>query len=226
MRRRSIVAVLMLALAGAGCSTEQPIDEPTTTAEIAGGATSPELAVSELFRLLRRQDVGDVLALTAPDQMVVVALAEGVAVDDALLLETTGVDAIARNFWMGFRSSVLDALGDDTIEVRIGEVERLVAGDVQFARVPVLFPLDGSSRDFYVIETDSLWTIDVIASFAAALVPKIPEVADAVRRSPEASALVEVLRGLDPSLEAVGQDDDLDVAVRQAVIAALEAIRR
>jgi hypothetical protein len=224
--RRSALAALALLVLGGGCAPDQTIDEPVTSVAAAVGAASPELAVSELFRLLRRQEVGDVLALTAPDQMVVVALAEGVAVDDALLLQSTGVDAIARNFWTGFRSSVLDALGEETIEVRIGEVERFVAGGVPYARVPVLFPLDGLGRDFYAVENDSRWSIDVVASFAAALVPKIPEMADAVRRHPDASALAAVLRGLDASLEAVSQDDELDVFVRQAVIAALEAIRR
>jgi hypothetical protein len=223
--RRGLIVGLVPALVLAGCTAEDQTPEPTSV-EIEVGAGSPELAVSELFRLLRQEDVGDVQWLTAPDQMLIVAMAEGVSVDDALLLQTTGVDVVARNFWTGFRQSLRDALGEDTIEVRIGTVERIAAGGTQFARVPVLFPLDGAGRTFYVVDTGAGWAIDVIASFAPALVPKIPELADAVRRTPDAGALAGVLRDLDPSLEVVAQDDDLAVSVRQAVVAALEAIRR
>ncbi len=216
-----LVGVMMLG----ACTAEQPAPEPTN-AENSNGPASPELAISELFRLLRRENVGEVQGLTAPGQMVIVALAEGVSVDDALLLQTTGVDVVARNFWTGFRQSLRDALGEDTIDVRIGEVERFAVEGTSFARVPVLFPLDGADRTFYVMETPSGWVIDVIATFAPALVPKIPELADAVRRNPDAAELGEVLRSLDPSLEVVAQDADTDVAVMQAVVAALEAIRR
>lgn len=226
MRRGRVVLLVAVVLALSSCTGG---DEPTTTSTTMPssiGADSPELAVSELFRLLGRGDPAALLDLTAPDQMVVVALVEGVSVDDAAMLESAGVETVAANFWAGFRSSLLEVLDDDVIEIRIGDVERFAVEGVDFARVQVLFPLDGSGRQFYVIDHGGRWTVDVIATFAPALVPKLPGVADAVRRDPQSGDLLAILREVDPSLQAVQTYDKLDPAVNQAIIAALEAIRR
>ncbi len=132
---------------------------------------------------------------------------------------------MARNFWLGFRDSLQDALEAETIDLRIGDVTPFTAADESFARVDVLFPLDGSARAFVVREGEDGWSVDVIATFAPALVPKLPGVADAVRRAGSES-LLDILRSLDPSLQAVLTADDLDPTLSQAVTAALEAIRR
>lgn len=225
--RRVLVSMLVAAVvtactSGGSSGTSVPVDRE----DEAAGAASPELAVSEMFRLLGRDDTGDILSLTVPDQMVVVALVEGVSVDDALLLETTGVDIVVRNFWQGFRSSLLEALAAETIDLRIGDVDEFAVDGVSFARIQVLFPLDGSVRTFFVRNDGVGWKVDVIATFAPALVPKIPEVSAAVRRHADAGSLEDLLADLEPSLWAVQQRSDLDPAISQAVLAALEEIRR
>ncbi len=224
--RRLVPWMLLCTLLISACGGEDGGPSTTVEDDEPVGAASPELAVSELFRLLNRPDPGNLLGLTDADQMIVVALVEGVEVEDALLLETTGVDAVTRSFWDGFRSSLRDVLGSDVIEMRVGQVELETVAGAEFARVGVSFPLDGSTRVFYVVRQDDLWTIDVIATFAPALAPKLPGVADAVRRAPESGDLPAILRGLEPSLLVVQTTDDLDPGINQVIVAALEAVRR
>ena len=224
--RRGLVLMLTAALLASCGSDADPAPTVTETAdERTGGAAAPELAVSELFRLLGREDVGELSHLSAAGQMVVVALIEGVSPADAELLQTTGTEQVARNFWLGFRGSLEEALTADTIDLRIGDVRPFTAAGDSFARVDVLFPLDGSARTFIVKQEADGWRVDVVATFAPALVPKIPAVADAVRRE-ESEATLAVLRSLDSSLQAVVADDELDPTLSQAVTAALESIRR
>ena len=157
--------------------------------------------------------------------MLVVALIEGVKPSDAELLQTTGTEQVARNFWVGFRESLEEALEADTIDLRIGEVRPFTVADQEFASVNVLFPLEGSARTFVVKDSPDGWKVDVVATFAPALVPKLPEVTDAVRREGSES-LLGVMRTLDPSLQAVLEANDPDPTLSQAITAALEAIRR
>jgi hypothetical protein len=224
---RRLLALPLVAVLFVGCGGDT--DASSTVTESAGegqeGASAPELAVSELFRLLGREQIGDLSHLSVSGQMVVVALIEGVSPADAELLQTTGTEQVARNFWLGFRGSIEDALAADTIDLRIGGVQPVEAAGETFARVDVLFPLDGSARTFVVKEEADGWRVDLVATFAPALVPKIPAVADAVRRD-GSEATLDVLRALDSSLQAVLTDEDLEPTLSQAVTAALESIRR
>jgi hypothetical protein len=225
MRRRLALVLAIVMLSSCGGAGDPATSVTAVADERKEGAAAPELAVSELFRLLGRDEVGELSHLSVAEQMVVVALIEGVSPADAELLQTTGTEQVARNFWLGFRGSLEEALAADTIDLRIGDVRPFTAAGEAFARVDVLFPLDGSARTFVVKQEADGWRVDVVATFAAALVPKIPAVADAVRRE-GSEATLDVLRDLDSSLQAVAADDEVEPTLSQAVTAALESIRR
>lgn len=214
------LAVLVVLLMAAGCGSAEVEDGPAL--EETRGAGSPEQAVVELFAALDNGDFEAAAELTVDDQMILVALIEGITIEEALRVGRAAELEVGAGYWSGFQQSIEEILDG---RVAVGSVERFEAGGRRFARVEVMFPLQGGDRWFVVQETDG-WKIDVLASFASALAGKLGPVADSLRSNPKADPLMALMREQVPSLEAVLADESGGPALQQAAISAIEAIRR
>lgn len=226
--RRSAGRWLALLLVVAMASCAPAVSEDRGTEPVVGrpaGAASPELAVEDLLSALAAGRFARASDLTVGGQMVLVALAEGVAVPDALTLLDGGAQEVGVNFWSAFADSLETFLGYGPSEIRVSETERLTEGDRSFARVDVFVPLDGAIRHLVVAEDDG-WRIDVLATFASALAGKLGAAAETVRAHPDGEPLRRLLQRNVASLEIVLADPDVDPQLAQAVTAAVERITR
>jgi hypothetical protein len=214
--------VLLVSACGGGTEGTAASAAPETRPE---GAASPEEAVVSLTRSLAAGRFLEASDLTVHDQMVVVALAEGLDVDGALALMETGAGEVGINFWEGFATSLEDFLGYAADDIEIGPVSTFEIEERRFARVDVFVPLDSSIRHF-VLQEDDGWRVDVIATFASALAGKLPEAADRVRGDPAGGPLLQVMRDHLASLQAVLADNETQPHLTQAALAAIERIQR
>ena len=214
---------LALFLMVAACAA--PAVDTTVAIEARPGAAEPEQAVSLLFRSLAAGDYETAANLTVPGQMVIVALVEGSSVATANSLLADGSVQVGARFWESFAASLSGFLGYAPADVRIGEVSLYSVAGADFAVVEATVPLESGIRRLIVKSGDG-WYVDVIASFAPALVPKLAPAAELLRGDPAGSDLLEVLAGQQPSLEMVLAEPGLSAQIQQAVFQVLEVIRR
>jgi hypothetical protein len=219
----ALLLVILLSSCAPAISEDRGV-EPTI-GDRPPGAASPERAVESLLGDLSSGRFAQAADLTVGGQMVLVALAEGVTVPDALALLGDGAASVGVNFWSAFADNLETFLGYGPEEIRLSETERLTVGDRSFARVDVFVPLDGSIRHFVAAEDDG-WRVDVLATFASALAGKLAQAAEVVRQHPEGEPLRVLLRRNVTSFEVVLADPDVDPALAQAVTAAVERITR
>jgi hypothetical protein len=187
-------------------------------------AGSPERAVTLLLDALAASDHPAAVVLTVPDQWPVVALVEGMPIEDALSADPTVWEEVGTNFWEAFATRLEELTGGTVDRLQPGTAELFTARGTRFAVVEVADPERTLVRRFYVKEGDG-WRIDVVATFAGALAGKIPQVAQQLRSHPEGGDLLDVLRRQAPSLEAVLAVED-DPALRQGATAALLELQR
>lgn len=219
-----VLATSVLVTSACGGATDDSVAAAGTDSR-PSGAASPEAAVASLTRALTAGRFLEATDLTVDDQMVVVAIAEGLEVGGALSLLETGADEVGLNFWEGFATSLEDFLGYEPDDIEISTVSTFEVEDRSFARVDVLVPLDTSIRHF-VLQEDDGWRVDVIATFASALAGKLPDAADRVRGHPDGGPLLDVMRDQLPSLQAVLVDNQTQPHLVQAALAAIERIQR
>lgn len=217
---RCLAALLLLL---AACS--EPVADTTTVTVAIPGSPSPEQAVAALFRNLNTGDFEAAAELTVPGQMVVVAMAEGSSVATGNDLLAEGSLQVGARFWESFTDSLTGFLGYEADEVFIEGVTRYVAAGTDFAVLDVLIPLEPGVRRIVTREGDG-WHIDVIASFAPALVPKLTAAGELVRADPAGGDLLEAMRDQEPSLELILTEPGLGAQMQQAVFQALEVLRR
>lgn len=215
-------ALAILLLAGACVA---PAVETTVEVEARPGASDPERAVSLLFRSLAGGDFETASNLTVPGQMIVVALVEGSSVATANALIEAGSTQVGARFWESFADSLTGFLGYAPEDVRLGEVTPFSVGGADFAVVEATVPLESGVRRIIVKRGDG-WHIDVIASFAPALVPKLAQAGELLRADPAGSDLLAILTLQKPSLEMVLAEPGLSAQMQQAVFQAIEVINR
>ncbi len=202
-----------------------PAVETTSAVEERPGASDPERAVALLFRSLSTGDFETAADLTVPGQMIVVAVVEGSSVATANALIEAGATQVGARFWQSFADSLTGFLGYPPEDVRLGEVTPFSVGGEDFAVVEATVPLETGVRRIIVKRGDG-WHIDVIASFAPALVPKLAPAGELLRADPAGSDLMAILALQKPSLEMVLADPNLSAQMQQAVFQAIEVINR
>jgi hypothetical protein len=209
----------------AGCGSDGTT--VSTGVAAAPGAESGEEAIAALVQALAAGDWDGAFRLSDAGQMVAVALAEGTTIDEGLaLLEGEGVEEVGANFWQGFAEGVGEFLGVDPSRIRLGESASFAAAGSEFVRVAVLVPLDAAPRSFVARSTGAGWKVDVVATFPAALAPRLGDTAEAVGADPQGGPLLGVLREQRVGLEAALTDPELSPELRQTVLAALEVLTR
>lgn len=219
-----LATVLLVTVSACGSGADEV---PTTTAapETPPGAAQPEQAVAEVLRSLVSDNYRRAAELTVDGQMVLVALAEGAPVSEARLVAGQASEVVGENYWAGFAESLEGFLGYGPDDIRIGEISRFEVEGSNFARVEVFVPLDGSIRTFLVAEDDG-WKVDVIGTFSSGLAGKLATAAETVRSDPDGAELLDLMRAHEASLLAALEDPRIGPEHRQAVLAAVEALRR
>lgn len=217
-RLRRWLAALVLAVAA--CNSA---GDPAPTTTLPGEAT-PEQAVGRLLEALAAEDWDTAARLTLAEQMALVALAEGVTVEEAAVLLDDGATLVAANFWSSFAESLsqVSAVGLDQLEV--GEAQPLEVPGASVVRVEVVAP-GGESRWLVVREAEG-WQIDAIASFSHALVSKLVEAAElaANAKGDGGAKVLEAMRRQEPSVRAVLAFPDLTPQLEQATRRLLAAL--
>ena len=199
---RRVVAVVAVALAACGSGVD-PATETTVAAPAGSGATSPELAVSSIIRGITESDDALLGDMTLTSQLGLVALVEGASVAEAEAALGFASERVAAQFWSSFASGLEDFLGAEVDDIAIGAVETVDVAGARYATVDVAFPLDRADRSFVVTDQDG-WKVDLVATFPGALLPHID---DALERASGSGGSPEVeasIRGLGPSLDALG----------------------
>ncbi len=216
--------VLLALVVLIGACSQQIVTAPPP-APPPSGPSAPELAVSRLFESLASGDYATAADLTVPRQMVVVALAEGSSVGTANTLLEDGELQVGERFWESFAASLSGFLGYSAREVRIGAVTEYSVSGEDFALVEATVPLEAGVRRI-IVKRQNGWRVDVIASFASALVPKIAPAGEIVRADPDGGDLLSLMQEQEPSLEMVLSEPGLSAQMQQAVFQALEVLRR
>lgn len=159
------------------------------------------------------------------EQWVLVALIEGMPIDEAAAADQRVWQQVGVNFWETFATSLPAFLGAGPGALTVGPSRRFTVNGVEFASVEVRTPSDPTPRHFILQWRDG-WRIDVLATFAPALAGKMAPLADQLRVHPDGAGFLAVAKGQRASLEAVLQDPEVVPQLRQAVTAALIALSR
>jgi len=231
VRRALGWATMLVAVALALAACDGPVTEASPRAEVTATlevSATPEEAVRRLLAALDEGRFDTAAGLVPAGQWSLVALAEGAELGDVADVYASGGLEVGTNFWAGFTSGVSDTLGAGPGALRIGEVRRFGAGGRSFAEVSVYQANDASFRRIVTIEEDGGWAVDVVASFAEALVPRLAQEADKVLSTAgrDASTVLEALREAEPSFRAVASLDGVSPELLQAAVIAVEAITR
>ncbi len=231
MRRVVSVGVAAVAVALVLAACDAPRVESTTAAAPVGTvlvSPSPEEAVQRLLGALAEGRFDEAATLVPAEQWSLVALAEGADLADVADVYRSGGLDVGINFWSGFTTGMADTLGVGPAALRVGDVRRFVAGGRSFAEVNVYQAKDASFRRIVTVADDSGWAVDVVASFAEALVPRLAQEADKVLSTSggDAATVLEAMRGAEASFRAVVSLDRVSPELYQAAVVAVEAITR
>lgn len=220
MRARLTVAVAGVVLAscsGTPTASTEPVQDPP--------GLTPESVFDELVDAVGRGDHSAAADLTDPEQIPLLALAEGVEAGRVASFTDADRQAVAANFWAGFASQLESSLGVSIGDLRQGEVVRTEFESTGFSIVDLVLGSDASVRRMVVRDTPTGWVVDLIASFPSPLLGLIPDAAQAIRASGD-ETLLEELRGYEISVGYLLADPETDALFNQAATAALEAIIR
>ena len=200
MKRIAAVVAVVLAACGSGAD---PVTETTVAGSGGTGASSPELAVSSIIRGIAESDDALLDDMTITDQLGLVALVEGASVTEAEAALGFASERVAAQFWSSFASGLEDFLGAGIDDIAIGAVEAVDVPGARYATVDVAFPLDRADRSFVVTDRNG-WKVDLVATFPGALLPHIDDALERASGSPGSPTVEASIRGLGPSLDALG----------------------
>ncbi len=221
--------VLVLAILAGACDRGGGATTTVTvaTADVATFA-SPETGIGELFGVLEEGRFDEAARFVEPAQWTMVALAEGADLHDVADVAAGGTAEVGTNFWAGFVAGLRDTLGAGPGDLRIGDVRRFDVDSVSFAEVKVYRTSDGSFRRLVMRDDGDGWTVDVIASFGDALVPRLAQEAEAVRSTAgqASETVLEAMRRIVPSLQAILQLDEVSPQLYQAAVIVIETVTR
>jgi len=217
MRRLFIVALVLLA--GCGGTPEQQVATPEPRA---GGADSPELAVTSVLKGIGESDAALLESMTLTEQLALVALVEGATASEAEAALGFASEQVAAQFWSSFASGVEDFLGANVDGIRIGEVVTVDVPGARYARVEVMFTLDSADRSSVVTDRNG-WRVDLIATFPGAFLPSIDVALERASSPGAGPAVTEAILDQSTSLDAL---DVIGVPAElaDALVSAREAI--
>lgn len=204
----------------------------TTTAEAAGpsveASSTPQEGVRRLLAALEDGGFEEAAGFVEPDQWAMVALAEGAELGQVEEVLSGGATEVGSNFWAGFVVGLGDTLGAGPGALRVGDVRRFDVDSVSFAEVEVYQVSDGARRRLVMRDDGPGWTVDVLASFGEALVPRLAQEAEVVRSTagPTATTVLASMRRVVPSLHAVLQLEEVSPELYQAAVIFVDTVTR
>lgn len=210
MRAKRVLLVTLAAVMALACDS----DLTTTTANtVSDGREATEVAEA-LLEAMSTGDYSAAAALTFPDQLAWVVMAEGGSLTQAADLLDAGLEQVAANYWQGFAETT--QLG----EVAVRGVEESEIRGTRFAFVS----LNGRLR--LILRNSDGWRVDIIASFAPTLVNRLIEAAQVVEanRGDQATSMREMLAAQRPSVEAASGQPGLPDDTRTDLLMLLEVL--
>lgn len=217
MRRAVVLAVVLAACSGGGASS--------STSTVAAPADSHAAAFEALVEALEADDFATAADLSSGRQASLLALAEGLSGAQVAALTDADRQMVIANFWAGFVTQLQPTLGSPLSALRTDGWTEVTVGEVDFATAELFRGSDASVRRMVLVEADGQWTVDLVASFPAALINLIPDAAQIIRATGDARLLDE-LQSWRSSVEFIIAHTEDDPVLNQAALAALEAIVR
>ncbi|MEX0698915.1 MAG: hypothetical protein WD651_05420 [Acidimicrobiia bacterium] len=210
MRVKRASLVTLAAVLALACDADLTT---TTTDAVSDGRDAAEVAEA-LLEAMNTGDYSAAAALTFPDQMAWVVMAEGGSLTQAADLLDAGLEQVAANYWQGFAETTQLA------EVAVRGVEENEIRGTRFAYVA----LNGRLR--LILRNSDGWRVDVIASFAPTLVNRLIEAAQVVdaNRGDQATTMREMLAAQRPSVEAASGQPGLPDDTRTDLLTLLEML--
>jgi hypothetical protein len=219
MVRRLVVVLAVIATSCVGAESTE------TTASAVAGPSSAEAAVSELLAALASGDFDRAADLTLEDEIVAIAAAENASLGELTAVVEDGGRSVAANYWEGFAMNLVELTGTPLQGAEVLSAEQFAVGDVNFARVSIDLPGDDVSRQIVarqVVDGEpNGWKIDVVATFATTLGPRLGRLAEAIRSDPSATEVMTGISRLRIALEAALTDPRLDSETSQLIRAAI-----
>lgn len=187
------------------------------------GADTSQAAVEELVDLLRTGDFEAASGLALPGHAALATLAEGATFSQVAEALRSGDVAVASNFWGGFAQGAGSYLTGDVGVEPGGTVDQ---DGVRFEVVRVLTD-GGGQRDLVTRDQDG-YRIDLFASFAAGLAPRMVGPVERLLSAQTADArlVLSELRAVVPSLLIAAQRPGQPPDVVQSVLRLVELITR
>lgn len=216
-RVSALLAVTLIAVACQSTTTSDP------SGTLGPGAETPEAAVEDLVDSLRTGDFDAAAPLALPGQAALATLAEGATFNQVAEALRGDDFAVASNFWGGFAQGAGSFLTGDVV---IEPGDTVESDSLQYQVVRVLTETGGQRE--VVTRDDDGYRVDLFASFAAGLAPRMVGPVERLlsAQTSDARLVLTELRQVVPSLlvaaERPGQPSD----VVQSVLRLVELITR
>lgn len=210
MRVRRALLLILAGFLSVGCNS----DLTTTSTDAASDGREAVEVAEALLEALQTGDYAAAAALTFPDQLAWVVMAEGGSLTQAAEMLDSGLDQVAANYWQGFGETT------QLSEVAVRGVEESEVRGVRFAVVA----LDGKLR--LILRNLDGWRVDIIASFAPTLVNRLIEAAQVVdaNRGDQATTMLAMLAEQRPSVEVASAQPELPETTKSDLLSLLEML--